>query len=295
MDFLLIALVILLYTLQSFFSKKFSDTYPGEADNGSAVYTVVTGLAVALLSLCLMRFRFDASGTTWLLGCFNALCLSVFNTCLIAVARRGPYSVFSVFSLAGGVVLPAFVARFVFGDPVHWLRFVAIALVLVAVVMVNHRPGEKKTASRGFLPLCILLGVSNGLYGILLDAQSRLTGSAEREEMLALTAVGAVLVSFVLLLVTRRGHIRPAFRQSRISLLYLIFCSVVVASAVHFMTYTLHLVDTTLLYTLDNAGVLLLTILLSCTVFREKLSALNIAGCVLMVGAMVLASVPLPV
>ena len=74
----------------------------------------------------------------------------------------------------------------------------------------------------------------------------------------------------------------PAMKQSRTSLVFLLGCSFVTALAVNLLTIILPLVDLTVFYTMDNAGVLLLSVLCSCVFFKEKLSGINIAGCVLM-------------
>ena len=49
MSALLIALLILLYTLQSFLCKLYTDKYPGDDDMASSVFTVVSGLTVAII------------------------------------------------------------------------------------------------------------------------------------------------------------------------------------------------------------------------------------------------------
>ena len=45
--------------------------------------------------------------------------------------------------------------------------------------------------------------------------------------------------------------------------------------------------DTTILYTLDNSSVLIMSVLCSCIFFKEKLSVKNIIGISVMVAALV--------
>ncbi|MBQ9080351.1 MAG: hypothetical protein IJY27_04680 [Clostridia bacterium] len=287
-SFVLITFIIILFTLQSLLCKKYSDAYPGNPAMASPVFTVVSGLTVVLVSLTLMRFSFDASALTVVLGIINALALVGYNTSLIKASQSGPYSVLMVFSLAGAIVIPAIIATVVFHDGLSWLKALGILIVIASVYMVSYRRGERTSSSKWFIPCCLVLGLCNGAYGTLLDIQQRLTGAEQKEEMVAITYAVAALLSILILTVQNKSNTMRVFKQSKRSLIYLITCSLVVASAIHVMVYILPLVNVTMLYTMDNAGVLLLSVLCSCIMFREKLSALNIIGCLTMCGALVM-------
>ena len=288
----LISLIILLYTLQSFWCKKYTDSYPGKADNASPVFTVVSGLTVVVVAFVMSGFTFSAKPLTILLGVANALVLAGYNYFIIKCSQLGPYSILMVFNLAGGISLPAVFAVLAFGDEMSLWKALAILAVFASVYMVSYRKEEKESKkSRGFLLCCLALGICNGAYGVLFDAQQRLTGADEKEEMVALTFGIAATICFILLLVKEKKATLPAFRQNRRSLVYLIACSLVVASAINLLVYILRLVDVTLLYTLDNAGVLLLSVLASAIFFKEKLSKLNAIGCITMCIALVCVSI----
>ena len=53
------------------------------------------------------------------------------------------------------------------------------------------------------------------------------------------------------------------------------------------MVYTIGFVDTTILYTFDNSCVFLLSVLFSCFVFKEKLTRMNVIGCVTLCAALI--------
>ena len=57
----------------------------------------------------------------------------------------------------------------------------------------------------------------------------------------------------------------------------------VAALAINLLVIILEIIESpTLLYTFDNAGVMLMSVLLSAIVFKEKLSKVNVIGCVIM-------------
>ena len=141
---------------------------------------------------------------------------------------------------------------------------------------------ENKDHKAFFLIICTLLGLANGMYGVLLNTQQELTGVAEKEEMVAITFIGAALISLVQLVVMEKKNTLKAFKQTKISLTFLLFTALVSALAINALVIALHGIDTTLVYTFDNAGVLLLSAIASAIFFKEKLSRTNVIGCIIM-------------
>lgn len=292
---LLILTITVLYTMQSFLCKKYSDSYPGKESDSSSVFTVVSGITVALVCLILMRFSFSASATTLWLGLLNAAALIGYNLFIVKCSQTGPYSVLMVFSLSGGILMPTFISTVIFGDKISPLKLIGIALVIASVYLMSAKKGEAGIKSRLFIPSCLALALCNGLYCALFDVQQRLIGvngvTDEKEEMIAITYALAALVTLITLICKNKGSTLRAFRQTKLSLMFLLSCSIVVAIAVNLLVYILQYVDTAMLYTFDNSGVLLLSVLLSCIFMHEKLSAKNAIGCALMCGALVLVAV----
>ena len=161
-------------------------------------------------------------------------------------------------------------------------------IIFASVLMISKKEEESENREEHkkhrtfFLIICTLLGLANGFYGVLLNTQQELTGVAEKEEMVAVTFIGAALISFVQLIIKERGRTLTAFKQTKLSLLYLLLTALVSALAINALVIALDGIDTTLVYTFDNAGVLLLSAIASAVFFKEKLSKLNIIGCVVM-------------
>lgn len=290
MRYILIAVLILISTLQSLFCRFYSGCYPGEESMASPVFSVTSGLTVAAAALAVSGFSFAPSWQTVLLGCANAAVLIGYNTCMVRASQTGPYSVQMTFMLSGGILVPA-VVSLGFGDRFSWIKWCAIAMIVVSIWLVSRKSGEGKITSRIFLPLCAGLFLANGAYGALFDIQQRLTGEGEKEAMVAVTYAVTAVASFAAAFARRRTRLWGDFRQTKKSCLFLVLSSLVVAVAINLMVFILPLVDTTLLYTFDNAGVLLLSVLSSCLWFHERLSVRNIAGCTLMCAGLVMMSV----
>ena len=288
---LLVSAMILLYTLQNLFCRIYTGHYPGQERNASPVYTVVSGLTVVLITFAFAGFSFSAKPLTLLFALLNAAALVGYNTFIIKASQLGSYSILMVFSIAGGIALPALVARIAFGDPLSLLKILALLVIFASVYMVSYKK-EEKTEESGkarvrFLLICTGLAVCNGAYGALLDVQQRITGESEKEEMVIVTFLLAAVSSAVILALTEKKGTLKAFAQNKRSAFFLVTCSVICALAINVMVYVLKLVDVTVLYTFDNSGVMVLSVLASWLIFKEKLLPINIIGCVTMCLALV--------
>ncbi len=281
---LVIALVILLYTMQSLFTRLFTDKYPGDKSLTTPVFAVVCGLIVTVVSFCFSGFSFHFSGLTVLLGVINAAVLYCYDATIIKASGSGPYSTLMAFSISGGIILPALVLWFT--DGFLWMQLVSIIAIFGSVLLICQKEGEEKTEeykknNKIFLITCTLLGVSNGIYGVLLSLQQSMTGVEEKEEMVVITFMGAALISLVQIIVKEKKKTLAAFRQNKLSLSFLLVASVVSALAINALVIALDGINQTVVYTFDNAGVLMLSAVASAVFFKEKLSVKNIVGCII--------------
>ncbi len=284
----IIALVILLYTLQSLFTRLYTDHYPGDKGLTTPVFAVVCGLIVTAVSFIFSGFSFSCGWLTVLLGIINAAILYGYDAFIIKASATGPYSILMTFSLTGGIVVPAIVSWLFFNVPFSWVQLISILIIFGAVLMISKKEGEEENKEEHkkhrtfFLIICTLLGLANGLYGVLLNTQQELTGVAEKEEMVVVTFMGAALISLIQIIVKEKKNTIAAFRQTKHSLIYLLLTALVSALAINALVIALEGANATLVYTFDNAGVLLLSAIASAILFKEKLSKLNIIGCIIM-------------
>lgn len=291
----LIGAIILLYTLQSLFSKMFNDNYPGHENHAPEVFSVVSGLIVAVVSLFFSGFKFGPfRWETLLMGVINAIILFAYDVFIIKASGKGPYSIMMVFNLGGGIIVPAVVAVLPigpFGDAFSWTKLVAIVIICVAIYMVSLKKSENESEKKQlhvFFILSVSLALANGLYGVMFDLQNRTTGAEDKQLLVIYTFVGAALIAAVRLAVKLKGGAPKAFAQNKSSLIYLLLASAVSALAVNILVILVGVVDETILYTFDNAGVMLLSAIASAVIFKDKLTKVNIVGCVIMTLALVM-------
>ena len=288
---LLIGVMILLYTFQSAFANLFARHYAGKKAYSSAVYSVIYGVLVSLGTFVFSGLSFHPSGTTLILGAVNGAALVAYNTLLIRAASLGPFSVTMIFNLSGGILIPMLWSVFHDGDRLSVWQVIAIFVMLVSFVLLNwedkkESEGEKKPGvSLPFLITITALGCVNGLYGTLMNTAEKLADGKENGEMIIVTFAVSALIGFVLLLLRAKGDTLPALRLNGKSALFALLASFSACAAVNLLMHVLSLVNVAVLYSMDNGGVLIVSVLWSALVLKEKIGGKKVVGLILSIAA----------
>ncbi len=292
---LLIGVMILLYTFQSAFANLFARHYAGKKAYSSAVYSVIYGLFVSLGTLIFAGFAYHPSRTTLILGAVNGAALVLYNTLLIRAASLGPFSVTMIFNLSGGILLPMLWSVLHDGETLSVWQILAILVMLVSFVFLNweeKKPGEKKeSVSLPFLLTITALGCVNGLYGTLMNTAEKLAEGLENKEMIITTFFVSALLGLLLLAVQAKKDTLSAFRTGWKAALWALLASASACAAVNLLMYVLSLVNVAVLYAMDNGGVLIVSVLWSAVILKEKLGGKKIVGLVLSIAAIVALSI----
>lgn len=294
MSILLVALLVLLFTFQSAFCNMFAKHYPGDGSKSSPVYSVFYGVIVSVVTLVFAGFSFEPSKWTVILGIVNGAVLFAYNTLLIKASQSGPFSVTMIFNLAGGILIPMFWAVFHDGAELSGAQYIAIAVMLISFVFLNledKKGGEESKVSLKFILYSLFLGIANGVYGTIMSTQKVIVGAGEDSEIIILTFATSALLAFLSLLIKSGRATFADFRQNTKSLLSAIAASVSAASAVNLMMYCLSLINVAVLYSLQNGGVLIVSILWSLVILREKIGGKKIIGLILAIAAVFALSV----
>ena len=265
----LIAGIILLYSFQTLFCTLYNHRYPGKAECAASVFCVLESVFICLLTWGMNGFRFHASPPTLLFGCLNALVLLGYNSSLMAAGKRGSYAFFNMSLQYGAILIPLAYSTIFLQEGTTPLQWAGVALMLVAFLLMNWERNVEKTAKKGFYVFCALLFLFNGLYSVFLKMQS-VACADESAEMVILTFGIMGVVAMIRLAMAERENTLLAFRQDKRSLPPLIACLLSAGLAINGLVAVLPRVNSVVLYTLENGGVLLLSFLYAVLLFHEK-------------------------
>lgn len=285
---LLLAAMVILYTLQGSLSKVYALHYKGPALAATPVYASVSGAACALATWWNAGFAYAPGPDTLWMGLANGLVLFLYNVAVVNAARTGPYSLQSLMATLGSILLPLVASVVFWQEPLRPMHYAGIAVMLSAAVLFNLNGAHLKGAKPGYRLWITLLLIANGTYGILMSGQQRATAFTQRTEMIITTYATSAAISALFLVMTQRARTPRAFRLGRVSALALLAGSAAVATAVNIMMRALKIIPAPILYTVNNGGVLVFAVLLGSVVWKEKFTRSKAVGLALALTAFVL-------
>ena len=285
----LVSLMILFFSFQSLFTRLYSANYAGpDAGKATPVFSVCYGVFIAAASFLLGGMTFAPSWQTILLGLLNAGMLILYNTSIIEAGNRGSYSFLMVASMFGGILVPMAIGLLFLGESLNYLQIIAVVMMLM-----NARNISFKGAQKSYYIWCIALFFANGLYGALLNLQAAVMDGAERTEMLTILYLFSALAAIGMEVFKGQGKgLLAGFKMGKKSALFMVITCLSATAAANLLLYILTQMSSSVLYTIDSGAVLVLSILYSLILFKEKPTWEVVIGMAIAVASIVLINVP---
>ena len=287
---LMTVVCIACYTGQTFFNKLFSMHYKGPEAAATPVYAVLYGALVSAVTLALVRFQLNPSRETVLLGCINGVVLFLYNLGMIRASRTGPYAFQSIVMLFGSIVVCLLFSAAYWGDRLTFSQMAGIAVMLITFVVLNGGGIDFRGVKKGYFFWVISLFFTNGIYGVLMDAQQRLYVQ-ERNEMIIVTFFSSSVVSLLYLLISQRERSLQAFQMGRAAWGFAAGSGLCAALAVYMLMALLTYIPSYILYTVCNGSILVLSAILCRIVLKEHMTKMTVAGILLSAISIILLSI----
>jgi len=277
MNVFLLVVLILLHSCQSFFCKLFTANCKNESVS-TPLYAIIFGGVIGLVTLILGGFSFSPSAVTWIFGLGNAVVLLLYNVALVGCVRRGSYAFTNICSVFGGVLVPMTVSLILWGDTLSLVQIIAIVMMLGSFIMINARGLSLKGAQGTFFLFCLLLFIMNGSYGAVLDGQQRLVGTSERDEMIVISYIGVMILSVIWLLITQKKQFFSSLRMGGRALACGLTSGAAAVAAVNLLMYMISVLPSTIVFTVDNGGVMVMAAVFAALFLREKIAKHQLPG-----------------
>lgn len=290
MNFIYIGLIILLYSFQTLFCKLFTDRYPGKSELSSPIFCIIEAIFITLATYAFNGFQFYASSLTLLFGVLNGLILFGYNTSLIKAGTLGSYAFLNVCLLYGAILVPSAYGILFLQESITLLKIIGIIMMLIACIFMNLDEIKLKDSTLTYYSFCILLFLFNGAYCTIIKMQT-IYHNEEKQSMIMITFALMGIIALVNLLCTEKENTLQAFKLSKNCLPFLILCLISATLAINLLMYILPLIDTAILYTVQNGGVLILSALYSIFLFKEKLSHKKLLGIIIAVISITILSI----
>lgn len=283
MGYLCILIALVAGSTKGFVGKRISNTV--STYRQSVFVNIVRMLICSAIGALLLAFDFMKSNVVldtpaMVYGTLAGISMSVFIVTWLLAIRHGAFMLISVAQMFG-VVITLLCSFFVFREHIAPRQFVAVGILIVAVlIMVSYSAVIKGKLSVGAILLLVLCGVSNGIYDFSLKLYTHFSSSSISVLNL-ITYIISMAGMLLIFLIPSKKDPFDVKKMFKITIWPIVIMSVCLFVNSYFKAMSNHYLSATQIYPIYQAGGLILSAFMSAVFFKEKITARCVLGLVL--------------
>lgn len=200
----MVSAAVIMFGLQFFFNQK----YEAETGNGrkASMWFILLSNAVGLLILLAVNsFRIEYTHFTFIFALIAAVNMLLYNICSMKALGKINLSLYSLFSMLGGMVLPFCAGVFFFDEDFTVGKIVCLVTVLAALLL-NVKKGEKQGGTIYYVGIFVF----NGMSGVISKFFQALPYEKTSEAAYSVwSALLTVIFAAVALLIMQKDKTKP--------------------------------------------------------------------------------------
>ena len=210
----LISLSVIMFGVQFLFTDKYQKEC-GQSALAAHRLTFYSGIVGIIILLIINGFSVEYTHFTLICAIANALVSLLYSICALKALAKINLSLYSLFAMLGGMVLP-FIQGIIFYDEELTVgKIICFVFITVALALTVN----KDTNKGGWL-YYVGVFVLNGLAGVVSTFfQKSAYPKTNAESFSIWSAVAAVVISFVALLILRGKGKKPSFKAISIAVI----------------------------------------------------------------------------
>ena len=193
--YLITAAAVVMFSLQFWFNDRFQ-AHCGSSAKAAMLFSLGTNIAGIAALLVINKFRFEFTPFTLLMALAVGLDGILFLYCSLKAFAVIDLSLYSVFSMLGGMVLPFVLGITVYGEELTLGKILCFAFTAAALALTVKKGAGGKKGYLWYAGIFVLNGMSGVLAKIFQEAPYEKTSAAGFSVLSA--AAGAVLAAILL-------------------------------------------------------------------------------------------------
>lgn len=261
--YLLVLLSALMFSVQFLCQKKYEEN-SGNTITAALNFSIYKGFTVMAVMLLLNRFQLGFTHFSFYLAGVYALCYILLNYFSFKAFYYANLSVYSVFAMLGGMILPFLAGVWLFHEEVTLLKLICCLLVSVAVLLnIQKGSGSKKA----FLYYMLVFFVNGTIGALAAIHQNAGFPQADSASFMFYTGAWTVVIGMIWLMIKKEKL--PLFDLK--NLLYSVGDGALngVGDYILLLTVAPGALDASAQYPFLTGGVIVFSTLIS-TIRREK-------------------------
>lgn len=270
MYYIMLFIATILFSVQFLFNKKYEEEQ-GTSFNGAMVFSFFASLISFVVLLIINGFRVSFSLFSACMAVFYAIISILYNIIAIKSLGMVNLSVFSVFAMLGGMVLPSVFGIAFCGEDVTVLKTISFALIAIALFFAVDF--TEKSGKKIYYLLVFLL---NGLVGVVSVIHQQNVQAVDSMSFYALSMLISAMLSLVICLIKGAFSIKITWKTNMYMGGYAVFCSIgnlLVLLALKHLAASVQ-------YPIITGGVIFFSLLISL-VRKEKVTYKNVVSAII--------------
>lgn len=226
------------------------------------------------------------------IAALSGITTSIFVVSWLISVKKGAYMMLDVFLMLG-VVVPLVGSNLMFGETIKATQWVGLAILLVAVfIMCSYNNSIKTKMSVSSFILLVVCGVANGLTDFSQKLFVNLCTDSTNAVFNFYTYVFSAAVLIICYFFFKRKSDKDAPKVDfKPIFIYIMIMSICLFAYSYFKTNAANYLPSAQLYPLSQGAALILSSIMSATLFKEKLTAKGIIGILLSFVALIIINV----
>lgn len=255
------------------------------------VLCIFIGAIIFLLGSNINNIQFDYK--TLLPAAMCGICTGLFAVSWILSVRRGAYMLVEVFLLCG-TIIPIIMCNVFFDESIKIIHWIGIALLIVAAyIMCTYNKSLNKSISIKEILLLLLCAFSNGIADF---SQKMFVKIVENENIAFFNLITYIFSAIFLLIVylifrykdKKESNLNKPINIVKPIIIYVVVMAICLFLNSYFKTTAAKYLNAAQLYPINYGGSLILSMLMSTIIFKEKLNLKCIIGVLLSFVALIL-------
>lgn len=244
----------------------------GESVFGAAMLSVFIGITQMLFTFTVNGFKMSFSVFSLACALIMAALVITSNVLGVRVMKMGKLSVYTLFLMSGGMVIPFLYGVLFLNEQPKAIHFVSLILIIISLFIPAFEKTAEKKSSKVFYVLCCVLFCVNGAVSSVIKTHQINKNAVNTFEFLFLIAMFQTVISLVIALSSQKSETPVAVIKKKKPLLYGIGFGLVngLASLLQFASAS-H-INASVQYPILTGGSIVFSALLGFLVFKEKIN-----------------------
>lgn len=262
-----------LFTAGQFIFLKLFQKEQGESVFSASFFSAFVGITQMIFAFVVNGFKMSVSLFSIICAFIMAALVICNNIFGVKVMKMGKISIYTLFLMSGGMVVPFFYGILFLKETLKPLGVLSVALIILALLIPSfEKTDDKKTGSKKFYLLCFVLFLVNGTVSSVIKTHQIGKNAVNSFEFLFWIAFFQAVISFAVVAATKKNNRPLEIIKKKKPLLFCAGFGIVNGLSSFLQFFSAAHVNASVQFPILTGGSIVFSALLAYLFFKEKLN-----------------------